>query len=124
MIQLELIIKATIPSSATLNSSSQIQLTATSTLQPSLTQNNIDTSRITDQAVLSLTKSFDKTTVINGDIATVRLTYFNNGSNSGVVNISDVLDTTQLEYVTGSENWNGQVLNSAPGSNDPTGINY
>ena len=119
-----LIIKATIPSSATLNSSSQIQLTATSTLQPSLTQNNIDTSRITDQAVLSLTKSFDKTTVINGDIATVRLTYFNNGSNSGVVNISDVLDTTQLEYVTGSENWNGQVLNSAPGSNDPTGINY
>ena len=119
-----LIIKAIIPSSAAVNSSSQIQLTATSTQQPSLTQNNIDTSRITDQAVLNLTKSFDKTTVVNGDIATVRLTYFNNGNNSGVVNISDLLDTTQLTYVTGNENWNGQVLNSATGSNDPTGINY
>ena len=119
-----LIIKAIIPSSAAVNSSSQIQLTATSTQQPSLTQNNIDTSRITDQAVLNLTKSFDKTSVVNGDIATVRLTYFNNGNNSGVVNISDLLDTTQLTYVTGNENWNGQALNSATGSNDPTGINY
>lgn len=119
-----LIIKAIIPSSAAVNSSSQIQLTATSTQQPSLTQNNVDTSRITDQAVLNLTKSFDKTTVVNGDIATVRLTYFNNGNNSGVVNISDLLDTTQLTYVTGNENWNGQALNSATGSNDPTGINY
>lgn len=119
-----LIIKAIIPSSAAVNSSSQIQLTATSTQQPSLTQNNIDTSRITDQAVLNLTKSFDKTTVVSGDIATVRLTYFNNGNNSGVVNISDLLDTTQLTYVTGNENWNGQALNSATGSNDPTGINY
>lgn len=119
-----LIIKAIIPSSAAVNSSSQIQLTATSTQQPSLTQNNIDTSRITDQAVLNLTKSFDKTTVVNGDIATVRLTYFNNGNNSGVVNISDLLDTTQLTYVMGNENWNGQALNSATGSNDPTGINY
>ncbi|MBV7308763.1 DUF11 domain-containing protein [Acinetobacter sp. CWB-G5] len=119
-----LIIKAIIPSSAAVNSSSQIQLTVTSTQQPSLTQNNIDTSRITDQAVLNLTKSFDKTTVVNGDIATVRLTYFNNGNNSGVVNISDLLDTTQLTYVTGNENWNGQALNSATGSNDPTGINY
>ncbi len=119
-----LIIKAIIPSSAAVNSSSQIQLTATSRQQPSLTQNNIDTSRITDQAALNLTKSFDKTTVVNGDIATVRLTYFNNGNNSGVVNISDLLDTTQLTYVTGNENWNGQALNSATGSNDPTGINY
>ncbi|MEG0029506.1 hypothetical protein [Acinetobacter sp.] len=119
-----LIIKAIIPSSAAVNSSSQIQLTATSTQQPSLTQNNIDTSRITDQAVLNLTKSFDKTTVVNGDIATVRLTYFNNGNNSGVVNISDLLDTSQLTYVTGNENWNGQALNSATGSNDPIGINY
>lgn len=119
-----LMIKATIPSTAAVNSSSQIQLTATSTQQVGLTQNNIDTSRITDQAVLNLTKSFDKTTVVNGDIATVRLTYFNNGNNSGVVNISDQLDLTQLSYVTGSENWNGQALNSATGTNDPTGINY
>lgn len=119
-----LIVKAIIPSSAAVNSSSQLQLTATSTQQPSLTQNNIDTSRITDQAVLNLTKSFDKTTVVNGDIATVRLTYFNNGNNSGVVNISDLLDTAQLTYVAGNENWNGQALNAATGSNDPTGINY
>ena len=119
-----LIIKAIIPSSAAVNSSSQIRLTATSTQQPSLTQNNIDTSRITDQAVLNLTKSFDKTTVVNNDITTVRLTYINHGNSSGVVNISDVLDTTQLTYVAGGENWNGQALNAAPNNNDPAGINY
>lgn len=119
-----LIIKAVIPSTATVNGLSRIRLTATSIQLPAAPLSNTDTSRITDQAVLNLTKSFDKTTVVNEDIATVRLTYFNNGNNSGVVNISDLLDTTQLTYVTGNENWNGQALNSATGSNDPTGINY
>ena len=119
-----LIVKADIQSDAILNSSSQLELKATSVQQPSMQRTNKDTAYITEQAVLSLTKRFDKTTVVNGDIATVRLTYFNNGNNSGVVNISDLLDTTQLTYVTGNENWNGQALNSATGSNDPTGINY
>lgn len=119
-----LIIKAVIPSTATVNGLSRIRLTATSIQLPAAPLSNTDTSRITDQAALNLTKSFDKSTVLNGDIATVRLTYFNNGNNSGVVNISDLLDTTQLTYVTGNENWNGQALNSATGSNDPTGINY
>ncbi|MEG2569516.1 MAG: hypothetical protein RSA84_25230, partial [Acinetobacter sp.] len=119
-----LIVKAIIPSTATVNGLSRIRLTATSIQLPSAPLSNTDTSRITDQAALNLTKSFDKTTVVNGDIATVRLTYFNNGNNSGAVNISDLLDTTQLAYVKGSENWNGQALNSDTGSNDPTGINY
>lgn len=119
-----LIIKAVIPSTATVNGLSRIRLTATSIQLPAAPLSNTDTSRITDQAALNLTKSFDKTNVVNGDIATVRLTYTNNGNNSGVVNISDLLDTTQLTYVTGNENWNGQALNSATGSNDPTGINY
>lgn len=119
-----LIIKAVIPSTATVNGLSRIRLTATSIKLPATPLSNTDTSRITDQAALNLTKSFDKSTVVNGDIATVRLTYTNNGNNSGVVNISDLLDTAQLTYVKGGENWNGQVLNSATGSNDPTGINY
>ncbi|MNR79014.1 hypothetical protein D3C72_97190 [compost metagenome] len=119
-----LIIKAVIPSTATVNGLSRIRLTATSIKLPATPLSNTDTSRITDQAALNLTKSFDKSTVVNGDIATVRLTYTNNGNNSGVVNISDLLDTAQLTYVKGGENWNGQALNSATGSNDPTGINY
>ena len=119
-----LIIKAVIPSTATVNGLSRIRLTATSIQLPAAPLSNTDTSRITDQAALNLTKSFDKSTVVNGDIATVRLTYFNNGNNSGVVNISDLLDTTQLTYVTGNENWNGQALNSDIAGSDPVGINY
>jgi len=70
------------------NGLSRIRLTATSIQLPAAPLSNTDTSRITDQAALNLTKSFDKTNVVNGDIATVRLTYTNNGNNSGVVNIS------------------------------------
>lgn len=119
-----LIIKAVIPSTATVNGLSRIRLTATSIQLPAAPLSNTDTSRITDQAALNLTKSFDKTTVVNGDIATVRLTYTNNGNNSGVVNISDLLDTAQLTYVKGGENWNGQALNSDIAGSDPVGINY
>ena len=119
-----LIIKAVIPSTATVNGLSRIRLTATSIQLPAAPLSNTDTSRITDQAALNLTKSFDKSTVVNGDIATVRLTYTNNGNNSGVVNISDLLDTAQLTYVKGGENWNGQALNSDIAGSDPVGINY
>ena len=119
-----LIIKAVIPSTATVNGLSRIRLTATSIQLPAAPLSNTDTSRITDQAALNLTKSFDKSTVVNGDIATVRLTYTNNGNNSGVVNISDLLDTAQLTYVKGGENWNGQALNSDIAGGDPVGINY
>lgn len=119
-----LIIKAVIPSTATVNGLSRIRLTATSIQLPAAPLSNTDTSRITDQAALNLTKSFDKTNVVNGDIATVRLTYTNNGNNSGVVNISDLLDTAQLTYVKGGENWNGQALNSDIAGSDPVGINY
>ena len=119
-----LIVKASIQSDASLNSSSQLELKATSVQQPSMWRTNKDTGYITSQAVLSLTKRFDKTTVVYGDIATVRLTYFNNGNTSGVVNISDLLDPTQLTYVAGGENWNGLALNAASNNDDPTGINY
>lgn len=119
-----LIIKAVIPSTATVNGLSRIRLTATSIKLPATPLSNTDTSRITDQAALNLTKSFDKSIVVNGDIATVRLTYTNNGNNSGVVNISDLLDTAQLTYVKGGENWNGQALNSDIAGSDPVGINY
>ncbi|MWC18243.1 DUF11 domain-containing protein [Acinetobacter johnsonii] len=119
-----LIIKAVIPSTATVNGLSRIRLTATSIQLPAAPLSNTDTSRITDQAALNLTKSFDKSTVVNGDIATVRLTYTNNGNNSGVVNISDLLDTAQLTYLKGGENWNGQALNSDIAGSDPVGINY
>ena len=118
-----LIVKAKIPVNALLDSSSELELKAISVQQPSMHIMNIDTAYIKNQAVLSLSKAFNKTTVVNNDLATVRLTYINHGNNSGVVNISDVLDD-ELTYVTGGENWNGQALNPESNNADPAGINY
>lgn len=117
-----LIVKALI-GTATSGTSGSLLLTATSQ-QGLPAQSNTDTVTISDKAVLSIRKAFDKSIVAINDEALVRLTYFNNGTESGEVDITDVLNTTELTYVSGSEVWNGQVLNSASGPNDPTGINY
>lgn len=119
-----LIVKAQVGAVAS-GATGSLTLTATSAqLGSSGAKSNKDTVTISDQAVLSIRKAFNKSTVVTNDEAIVRLTYFNNGTESGEVDITDVLNTGELTYVSGSEIWNGQVLNSASGPNDPTGINY
>ena len=120
-----LIVKALIgtATSGTSGTSGSLLLTATSQ-QGLPAQSNTDTVTVSDKAVLSIRKTFDKSIVATNDEAIVRLTYFNNGTESGAVDITDVLNPTELTYVSGSEVWNGQALNSASGLNDPTGIDY
>ena len=120
-----LLVGATIPAGSSNAATGDVQLTATSQTS-SQNQQNTDRSTVSNQAVILVRKSFSVSTVNQNQIVTVRLDYENPGVvASGQVSISDTLNAAQLSYVNdGTENWNGQIVNPATGSNDPTGINY
>ena len=120
-----LIVKALV-GAATSGATGSLTLTATSAqLGASGTLSNTDSVTISNQAVMSIRKAFNKSIVTANDEAIVRLTYFNNGTESGEVNITDVLNTAELTYVSGAEVWNGLTLNPANvNGDDPAGINY
>lgn len=119
-----LIVKAVVGAAAS-GATGSLMLTATSTqLGSSETISNTDTVTISNQAVMSIRKAFNKSIVATNDEAIVRLTYFNNGAESGEVNITDILNTNELTYVSGAEVWNGQALDAMAGENDPPGIDY
>ncbi|MDR9778997.1 hypothetical protein RJJ65_41340, partial [Rhizobium hidalgonense] len=100
------------------------RLTATSQANAQALQNT-DRSTVSDQAVILVRKAFSVTQAGLNDSVTVRLDYENRGSvNSGPVSISDTLNAAQLSYMAGGENWNGQAVDPATGSNDPAGIDY
>lgn len=120
-----LLLAATIPAGSSNAAIGNLQLTATSQTTSTF-QQNTDRSTISNQAVILVRKSFAVTTVNQNQIVTVRLDYENPGTvASGQVSISDTFDPAQLSYVNdGTENWNGQLVDPATGSNDPAGINY
>lgn len=111
---------------ATANTTGSLTLTATSAqLGATGAISNTDTVTISDKAVMTIRKAFNKSTVVANDEAIVRLTYFNNGIESGEVDIKDELNTAELIYVKGSEVWNGLALNPANvAGDDPASINY
>lgn len=118
-----LIVKALI-GTALSDATGSLLLTATSQQDLSV-QSNTDTVTVSDKAVISIRKAFNKTIVAPNEEAIIRLTYFNNGTESGEVNITDVMNVAELTYVSGSEIWNGVALNPANVSgDDPTGIDY
>lgn len=119
-----LIIKGDIPAGASLNQSGRVELKAVSATN-SNQMVNTDVASVSDKAAILVRKAFSVSDVVQNDIVTVRLDYQNNGASaSGQVELTDVLDPTQLSYQAGSENWNGVAVNPASGSNDPAGINY
>lgn len=125
-----LIVGATVPAATANGLYGEVRLTATS--QNLLLSNpsvsalfNTDSSTVSNQAVILVRKAFSVTQVGLNDIVTVRLDYENRSLvASGQVSISDTLTTAQLSYEAGGENWNGQAVNPATGSNDPAGIDY
>lgn len=126
-----LLVGATVPVGTTTALNADVRLTATS--QNLLLSNpsvsalfNTDRSTVSNQAVILVRKAFSVTQVGLNDIVTVRLDYENRSLvASGQVSISDTLTAAQLSYVNdGTENWNGQLVNPAVGSNDPAGIDY
>lgn len=119
-----LLVGATVPVGTVAALNADVVLKATSQATAQALQNT-DQSTVSDQAVILVRKAFSVTQVGLSDIVTVRLDYENRSLvASGQVSISDTLTTAQLSYVAGGENWNGQAVNPATGSNDPAGIDY
>lgn len=120
-----LVVTGDIPATGvTTGNNGQLRLSATSTTNSQVV-NNTDTATLSDKAVVIVRKSFSVVNAALNDVVTVRLDYENRGSiATGQVDLTDILNTSQLLYQAGSETWNGLTVDPASGSNDPVGINY
>ena len=119
-----LLVGATVPVGTTAALNADVVLSATSQGNAQVLQNT-DRSTVTNQAVILIRKAFSQTQANFNDVVTVRLDYENRGLvATGPVSITDTLTAAQLSYVAGGENWNGQAVNPASGSNDPADIDY
>lgn len=120
-----LIVVATVPTTVTVDQKGIITLNVSSSNNASGTKANIDTTTVTNQSALIVRKKFSQTTVASGDVIIVRLDYQNlTNTATGVVTLTDTLDSSLLYQANSGENWNGVTVNPSEGSNDPTGINY
>lgn len=120
-----LLVGGSVPAGTSNAAFGNASLTATSQTN-SQARLNTDRATVSNQAVIVVRKAFSVTQANLNDIVTVRLDYENTASvASGSVQLTDILLPAQLTYVNdGTENWNGQLVNPATGSNDPTGIDY
>ena len=119
-----IIVAADVPSGATVSQNGLLTLNITSLNNASGNKTNIDTATVTNQSALTVRKKFSQTSVANGDVITVRLDYQNLSSvATGVVTLTDTLDSSLVYQSNSGENWNGVGVNPGIG-NDPAGINY
>lgn len=119
-----IIVAADVPSGATVSQNGLLTLNITSLNNASGNKTNIDTATVTNQSALTVRKKFSQTSVANGDVITVRLDYQNLSSvATGVVTLTDTLDSSLVYQSNSGENWNGIGVNPGIG-NDPAGINY
>ncbi len=128
------IVVAQIPTSASLGQQDRVTVLAQSSLGGVPVQSNQDIVTITNNAVISVTKSFSLTTGPSPQAGlVVTLAYSNTGNNTasnvvlndtiGGVSASPAYNSTGLSYVAGSARWQAQVLSDGPGG-DPAGINF
>lgn len=120
-----LVVTGLIPVSRSANDQAVLTLTATNST--SLSQTVTDTTTVTTGGVLNVTKAENKSSGPIDSIITYTLTYTNTGNSPAQLEITDVLDSTQLQYVSGSGLWNqgSGALTDASGENSGnSGINY
>jgi large repetitive protein len=125
---------AQVPSTVTSGQEDRVSVTAQSNFGGIATQTNLDIVNITNNAVMSVVKSFSEVTGPSPYFGIlVTLTYTNIGNtNASNVTLIDVIggpnlspnyNTSGLSYVPNSGAWQGLGLSDAVAS-DPAGINY
>ena len=117
-----LVLGGVVPSTATAGQVARALITSNST-NGGQSAANTDAVTVTNQSALVVRKKFSVTETTTGSAVTIRIDYHNYGTVTGNVTLADTL-STDLDYLAGSENWNGTAVNPATGSNDPVGINY
>ncbi len=125
---------AKVPASAGLSQEDRFTIIAAPSSGGAPQQTNVDTVTITNNAIVVVSKAFSVSAGPSPNAGlTITLTYSNIGNSTATaVTLTDIIgaphaapayDTTGLQYVAGSGNWQGQALSDAPGG-DGTGINY
>ncbi len=124
------VIAAQVPTTATSGQTSQLTVKATSKFDSSISDFNTDTVKVTQNAVVPVTKALSVTSGPAGTSnVTITLTYTNNGSNTAKnVTLTDNLDA-RYTYVDASGRWNGgtTALTDAVDGNEAganSGIEY
>ena len=121
-----LLVGATIPIGTVANTySNSLVLSADSNTDTTLQiLSNSDSVIVSAQAVIQVRKSYSVSQAASGTIVTVRLDYQNTSAvTSGVVQITDVLDT-RLAYQNGTGTWSGGTTVTDAAAGDSAGLSY
>jgi large repetitive protein len=128
------IVVAQIPTSASIGQQDRVTVVAQSGLGGVPVQLNQDIVTVTNNAVVSVTKSFSLSSGPSPQSGlVVTLAYSNIGNNLasnvvlrdtiGAANATPAYNNTGLSYVAGSARWQSLVLSDGPGG-DPAGVTY
>lgn len=116
------IVVATVPTSATAGQTNTLSVTATSVFNSALNATNTDTSTVTNNAVISVTKSVSASSGAAGSGPyTYTLTYTNTGNSTATaVTINDIVPAG-MTYVAGSGRWSVSGATALSDSGGTTG---
>lgn len=118
----------TVPASAAAGAINNLVVTATSVFAASATASNTDTTSVTTNAVINVTKAMDQTNGASpSGPRTITLTYSNSGNvAASKLSLADALPSGMI-YVPGSGRWSATgatVLTDADNTDDQSGIVY
>ncbi|MDR3454542.1 MAG: hypothetical protein P4L96_17375 [Rhodoferax sp.] len=121
------VVAATVPATATSGQVNNLTVTGTSGFTPAQTASNTDTTTVTGNAVINLTKSVSAASGAPGSGPyTYTLTYTNTGNSTATsVKVTDAIPAG-MTYVTGSGRWSvtgNTALTDATGDNQGTAPN-
>lgn len=123
----KVVLAATINAAATAGQTGTATITATSVNDGTQTDSNVDTVNVTDDAVVTITKSMSANSGASPSTPyTVTINYVNTGLKAATaVKITDVLPAG-MTYVAGSGLWSASGLTALTdaAAGDPAGINY
>ena len=116
-----------VPGTASAGTANTLSIVAASAFAPAVTASNTDTTTVTSNAVINVTKAIDVSSGAVGATRTFTLTYTNTGNSAAnTVTLADVIPSG-MSYVAGSARWSttgSTVLTDADNADDQSGIVY
>ncbi|MEC5384918.1 hypothetical protein VVD49_04245 [Uliginosibacterium sp. H3] len=122
------VVVGVVPPTAVAGNTNSLVVTAASALTPAVTASNTDTTTVSGNAVINVTKSIDLAAGLAGSgPRTFTLTYTNTGNSTATnLTLTDVIPSG-MTYVGGSGRWSGSgatVLTDANSADNQSGIVY